>query len=259
LIHFYKRQIIMPGASAGQRRILVKTGEAEVVEELCNIIQEKAQESLSKNATFNIGLSGGSMAKFLCQGLPKIETEWSRWRLFFCDERLVPEDSEDSTWGLYKSQLLGVTPLEESQFLQVNTGLSPELAAKDYQDKLVECMGSPPALHLLLLGAGPDGHTCSLFPGHPLLQEAAPAQGGRIVAHIEDSPKPPPARVTLTLPVVNSADSCVFAAVGAGKAVMMKQLLGEAVDDPLPASRVQPPEGEVVWILDSAAAANLNL
>jgi len=242
----------------GQRKIVVKPDEAAVIEELCSIIETKAKESLAKNATFNIGLSGGSMAKFLCAGLPKIDTEWSKWRLFFCDERLVPESSEDSTWGLFKSKLIPVTKLEESQFLTVNTDLSPLEAAKNYQEKLVEVMGNPPSLHLLLLGAGPDGHTCSLFPGHPLLEEKSPAEGGRIVAHIEDSPKPPPSRVTLTLPVVNSAESCVFAAVGAGKAAMMKQLLGETSTDPLPASRVQPLNGDCTWILDASAAANLD-
>eukprot|EP00088_Acartia_fossae_P017930 TRINITY_DN20282_c0_g1_i10.p1 TRINITY_DN20282_c0_g1~~TRINITY_DN20282_c0_g1_i10.p1 ORF type:complete len:250 (+),score=64.66 TRINITY_DN20282_c0_g1_i10:64-813(+) len=247
----------------GEQKIVVKDDESGVISHLCQIIQQKAKESLSKNETFNIGLSGGSLAKFLCEGLPKIDTEWSRWRLFFCDERLVPEDSADSTWGLYKSKLLPVTPLKEDQFLLVNTSLSPVEAAKDYQEKLLKTCGSPaPSLHLLLLGAGPDGHTCSLFPGHALMEEPAPADGGRIVAHIEDSPKPPPARVTLTLPVVNSADSCVFAAVGQGKAAMMSQLLSkdEAVDDKdlLPASRVRPEKGEVIWILDSAAASQLS-
>jgi len=174
----------------------------------------------------------------------------------FCDERMVGPDSPDSTWGLYRSQLVPVTELSEDQFLLVDTALSPEDAAKKYQADLEAVFGVPPRFDLLLLGAGPDGHTCSLFPGHPLIKE--PVAGGRVVAHIEDSPKPPPNRVTLTLPAVNSASRCIFAATGAGKAEMMKLLLGEAESDPpLPARMVEPADGEVVWILDSAAAAKL--
>lgn len=242
------------------RKIVVKGSESDVIAELCSLIEKKAKESLVKNETFNIGLSGGSMANFLCKGLPNIDTQWSKWRLFFCDERLVPEDSADSTWGLYKSKLLPVTSLQEDQFLTVATNLDPEKAAADYQEKLVSNFGSPPVLHLLLLGAGPDGHTCSLFPGHQLMSEPDLQKGGRIVAHITDSSKPPPARVTLTLPIVNSADTCIFAAVGAGKAAMMKQLLTASTDhkEQLPASRVLPSKGEVIWILDSAAAAQLD-
>ena len=93
-----------------------------------------------------------------------------------------------------------MTPLTAEQFLTVDTTLSPAEAAADYQSKLISVAGPQLKLDLLLLGAGPDGHTCSLFPNHPLLAEPAHPEG-RIVAEITDSPKPPPERVTLTLPV----------------------------------------------------------
>ena len=184
--------------SAGSPIVKEEKDEAAVITSLCSLIESKAAAALNQDpaATFNLGLSGGSLAKFLCQGLPAIQTDWARWRLFFCDERLVDVESSDSTWGLYQSSILPATPLTSDQFLTVNTDLEPKAAASDYQTRLVEMTGMK--LDMLLLGAGPDGHTCSLFPNHPLLSEP---ETGRLVADITDSPKPPPNRVTLTLPV----------------------------------------------------------
>lgn len=95
---------------------------------------------------------------------------------------------------------------------------------------------------------GPDGHTCSLFPGHALLDEDKV-----LVAPIADSPKPPPRRITMTYPLINNAQACVFAMSGAGKADMVKRILVDK--EPLPAGMVRPTDGTLTWILDEAAAA----
>jgi len=225
-----------------------------VVAELARLVEEAAREAVAATGTFHLGLSGGSLAGFLCKGLPKISTDWSAWRLFFCDERLVAPEDRDSTWGLYRSGLVQETPLTEEQFLVVDTSLPPQEAALEYSSQLAARLGG--RLDLLLLGAGPDGHTCSLFPGHPLLQEPPLGEGGRTVAHITDSPKPPPCRVTLTLPALAASGGCVFAACGAAKAEMMGRLLGPVKEgeEKLPAQMVQPVSGKLHWILDEAAA-----
>lgn len=101
----------------------------------------------------------------------------------------------------------------------MNTFVSAEEAAKDYIQKIAVHFqpDSIPRFHLLLLGMGPDGHTCSLFPNHHLLDETSVW-----VAPINDSPKPPPSRITLTFPVVNNAEYCAFAVCGQGKAEVVK-------------------------------------
>ena len=122
--------------------ILKKEDEKEVIQALCSLIEARSEAALSASATarFHLGLSGGSLAKFLISGLSTIKTDWARWRLFFCDERLVPVEDGDSTWGLYRwildwglklnianfllrSGLCGLTPLKEEQFLVVNLSL----------------------------------------------------------------------------------------------------------------------------------------
>ena len=99
---------------------------------------------------------------------------------------------------------------------------------------------------------GPDGHTASLFPGHPLVGEVS----GKRVAAISDSPKPPPTRITLTLPVLLSADHVAFIATGDSKADLMPGILAGNVDQ-LPAGMVRPTSGNLTWFLDSDAAAKL--
>ncbi|XP_046675967.1 6-phosphogluconolactonase [Homalodisca vitripennis] len=233
--------------------INVLPNESAVIEELCKLVEKLANDAINRDDIFKIGLSGGSLATFLAKGLPKIATDWSKWKIFFCDERVVPIESSDSNYGLYKNSLIGVVPVKEDQFIKINPHLPAEEAARDYIQKMAVHFSPDelPRFHLLLLGMGPDGHTCSLFPGHRLLDESSVW-----VAPVTDSPKPPPSRITLTFPVVNNAECCAFAVVGQNKAEMIKRILKD--QECLPAGRVEPTRGKVYWLLDQGAASHLN-
>ncbi|CAL1286953.1 unnamed protein product [Larinioides sclopetarius] len=226
----------------------VCANEAEVISSVSKLIESKASEAINKNNCFRVGLSGGSLIKFLCKGLPTINTTWQKWQFFFCDERHVPFDHPESTFGCYKRDLLKVVPVTEEQFVTMNPSIS------DYAIKLEQefriSLTSIPKFDLLLLGIGPDGHTCSLFPNHPLLKQ----EERNWVAAITDSPKPPPCRITLTLPVLNNAKCAVFVTTGESKAETLKDILEGNGLNPLPAAMVRPTQGELHWIVDKEAA-----
>lgn len=234
--------------------VIVATDKADLLCRLKVLIQQVADTLVSSGNKFlNVGVSGGSMVGMLTQVLPGVKTDWQKWRFFFCDERLVPIENSENTFGNYNAQLAPKLHLTKEQFVIVNTSLPPREAAEDYSEKLKEYFKTVPEFDLLLLGMGPDGHTCSLFPEHKLLEEKL-----KWVADITDSPKPPPCRVTFTYPVINSAKMVVFPITGAEKADTVAKVLHPKKGEPrLPASLVQPTAGNVVWLLDSAAASLL--
>lgn len=112
-----------------------------------------------------------------------------------------------------------------------------------------------PVFDAILLGMGPDGHTASLFPGHPLSSFSAATPW---VKHISDSPKPPPSRVTFTLPVLNAARNVVFVCTGDGKREAVKRVL-ELNDTEVPSALVRPTAGKLRWFLDAPAASDLKV
>jgi len=225
-----------------------------VIRALSELIESTANKSISKNGSFFIGVSGGSLVSFLVAGLPKIDTDFSKWKIFFCDERFVPVDDPDSTFGAYKRQLVDtkLVNLSVDQFVSVEQDVPAEKAAGAYELEIRKYVPGIPLPHfdLLLLGLGPDGHTCSLFPGHELLKEKS-----SWVASITDSPKPPPSRITLTFPIINNANVCAFAVSGKEKAEIIKRILVDKED--LPATRVQPESMRLHWIVDKDAGALL--
>lgn len=229
--------------------------EKALQDEVCKLIAQKSASSIQDHGFFTIALSGGSSAKIVCSGLHNLGIDFSKWRVLFCDERYVPLSDKDSNYKLAKEYLLDKTPIIEANVYAINPSVSLEDSAKDYEQKLRSLYPentTVPSLDLLVLGMGPDGHICSLFPGHFLLDET-----DRLVAPVSDSPKPPPCRITLTLPVVNNAKCAVFVATGSSKAEVLQRVLEGNEEVPLPAARVKLQNGDVHWYLDDGSAALL--
>ncbi|XP_031634293.1 6-phosphogluconolactonase [Contarinia nasturtii] len=234
--------------------IITVENESHVIGRMWELIEKSANEAIAENSVFRVGLSGGSLIKYLANGAENAKTDWSKWQLYFCDERFVDESDDDSTFGQYKKLLIPKTPLTESQFVVINRSIGLDDCASDYEQRIFKNFGikkstekpTIPQFDLLLLGMGPDGHTCSLFPEHKLLTEKT-----QLIAPISDSPKPPPQRVTMTYPLINNAKMCMFPISGKGKAEMVKRILFDG--EPLPAGMVKP--RKLVWLLDQAAVS----
>jgi 6-phosphogluconolactonase len=220
--------------------------------------------ALEKHDTFRVAVSGGSLPKTLAQGLLEQSTDsdevpdFGKWEVFFADERAVPLDHEDSNYRLLKDELLDKIPssMEKPKVHPIDVKYldNTQELADQYQEEILRSFASKdsvklPIFDLLLLGCGPDGHTCSLFPGHELLREEH-----AWVAAIEDSPKPPPRRITLTLPVVTHGVKIAYVATGSGKQDVLRQILDTEDGRSLPCGLVNEGGGDKVsWFTDASA------
>ena len=209
---------------------------------------------------FTVAFSGGSLPGLLCPGLVneplRSTVAWPAWHVFWVDERCVPLTDPLSNYRRLREQLLDRVAIPAEQVHPVDTALDPETAARAYQADLVRTFRSAPdewpRFDVILLGLGEDGHTASLFPGHALLRETR-----RRVAPVFDSPKPPPERITLTLPVLNQARHVTFITAGAGKAAALARVWGpDNAPKTLPAQLVQPVRGQVTWFVWTSSAAS---
>ncbi len=218
-----------------------------------------------RHNVFKVALSGGSLPKTLAKALlaqgsgkPDDSVDFSKWEVFFADERAVPLGHEDSNYKLLKDELLDKIPVQMGKptvhTIDVQYMDDVQEMADQYQDSLMRSFAAKdsvklPIFDLLLLGCGPDGHTCSLFPNHELLRES-----DAWVAAIEDSPKPPPKRITLTLPVVTHGIKIAFVATGDGKKEILRQILDTEEGRSLPCGLVNEGGAErVSWFTDHGA------
>ncbi|TVY62305.1 putative 6-phosphogluconolactonase [Lachnellula suecica] len=252
---------------AKQPNLLAFPSVDDLAKSLRTYIIQCQTSGLTRHDAFKIAVSGGSLPKTLAKALlappssPEDTIQFSKWEIFFADERAVPLDHEDSNYCLLKAELLDkiraemgeptVHPIDVAHLDDVQ-----ELADQ-YEKLLVSSFAARdsvklPIFDLLLLGCGPDGHTCSLFPGHELLRES-----DAWVAPIEDSPKPPPKRITLTLPVVTHGVKIAFVATGGGKKEIMKEIFEGG--NGLPCALVNEGAGErCTWFTDTAAVEGVS-
>ncbi|KAJ1813000.1 suppressor of los1-1 [Coemansia sp. RSA 2599] len=238
----------------------------DVSRALDKYLEEASRESIARSGKFTVAFSGGSLPATASKYLQhNAKIDFARWHVFFADERCVKHDDADSNYKLVKDELLDKLPAENrvpaNQVYAITESLvgDSEAAASDYQQQMAQVLAAgnqaeaSPQFDCILLGIGPDGHTCSLFPGFPQLEEKA-----KWVTHIDNSPKPPPSRITLTLPVVNNAKRVAFVVTGAGKRSIVKDIVDKR-DQSLPAARVALPHGPVCWFVDDAAAQDLDV
>lgn len=243
--------------SPNKSQIVNVSDEPQVIAKLWQLIDRAAEDAIKESGVFRIGLSGGSLIRYMATGAQSSTTDWTKWKLFFCDERYVKFDDVESTFGQYRTEFIPKTTLTEAQFVTIDTSLELKECAQAYELEIYKNFGiqdldfkTIPKFDLLLLGMGPDGHTCSLFPDHPLLQTE-----DVLIAPIADSPKPPPSRVTMTYTLIKHSKACIFPISGSGKADILKQIFIDK--KPLPAGLVEVIDGTVTWILDANAATLL--
>jgi 6-phosphogluconolactonase len=235
----------------------------EWAQDVAAFIVSIGEEAIRSNGRFIIALSGGSTPKTLYQVLAASEgqarLDWSRVFFLFGDERCTPPDHPESNFKMVHAALfqpLNIHP--DHIFRMKGESESPMVAAQEYEETIRRLTKSfppqVPRIDLVLLGLGDDGHTASLFPGTAALQEH-----NRIVT-VGQAPTGIRSRLTLTLGVLNHAAVVLFLAAGPGKAHMVRRVLDpeSEADRFLPAARISPSSGRLVWMLDQAAAQQLN-
>jgi 6-phosphogluconolactonase len=225
---------------------------SSLAEALAGRFEEAGRRAIAARGSFAVALPGGSVATTFFPRLARVPMDWSRTDFFWGDERAVPPSDPESNYAVARALWLEPAGVPaERVHRMAGEAADPARAAADYAAELERQAGSPPRLDMVLLGVGSDGHVCSLFAGHPLLAETR-----RWVAVVEDSPKPPPRRLTLTLPVLAAAEQVVIVALGRGKAAVIRDAVEDA-RSPLPVAIAARQARRAVLLLDPDAASAL--
>lgn len=279
-------QMTSNAAEIREAKLFIAHDKEAIKTSLYPLIHKSLQTAFQSHSEFYIALSGGSLPALLSD-LPQsftdanIDPQWEKWHIVLADERLVPSTDPDSNMKAVKESFLDSVPVPSDQIygidesLLTSDGKIHEISAKEYQERVFkkplenkrDCL-----LDCVLLGFGPDGHTASLFPGHALLDEME-----ALVAGIEDSPKPPPHRITLSMKVFNELSrNVIFVGAGASKAPILSDIfekvyltcggrkpmecnvkMMELSKQKYPCGMIRPKSGGLTYVTDRSGAGDL--
>jgi 6-phosphogluconolactonase len=209
----------------------------------------QAAQAIAARGRFIVALAGGSTPRatyaLLASDEFAAQVEWLRMHVLWSDERCVPPNHRDSNYRLAREALLNRVPIPGTNVHRIRGELPPAQAAAAYESELETILGADGRFDLVLLGMGADGHTASLFPGTPALEEHTRWVIENYVEALKTW------RITLTLPIINAARQVTFLVSGEAKVEPLARI---QVGERLPAGLVQPAAGQLTWLVDRQAS-----
>jgi 6-phosphogluconolactonase len=246
------------GEGAQARRVEVLPGLDDLVYVAAEMVRAASLISIARRGAFRIALAGGSTPRPLYEVLAADpDIDWRKWHLFWGDERPVPPIDPGSNYHMARAALLDRLEQPPGLVIRISGELAPDEAALRYEHSVRELVpyGNPttsllPRFDMILLGMGDDGHTASLFPGTPALQESERLVVANPVAKLDTT------RITFTYPLLNAARRLLIMVSGAQKAQALRDaLIGPYNPQQLPVQAVNPVDGQLTWLVDDAAFA----
>lgn len=236
----------------------VVTNPAQLAKEAAEIVLMIGTQAIEDRGSFALGVSGGSTPKaayeLLASDAYRSRIDWSKVEIYFADERCVLPDHTDSNYRLVHQTLLSKIPIDPKNVHRMKGEADPNFAAIEYGRMLKARFGDG-GLDLLLLGMGEDGHTASLFPHTEALKEAKHRCMAQLV---EKSTTGKSWRITMTAPFINRSKNILVLVSGQSKAQTLGRVLnGPRDSENLPIQLIQPVDGPMLWLADSAAAGAL--
>ena len=232
----------------------IKKDQSELLVEYALLLLETGNKAIAKNQKFNLVLSGGSSPKVLFNLLSSEEyrnrIDWSKVFFFFGDERYVPTKDPDYNGQMAKEFLFNPLGILSSQIFLVNTDLTPDAAAANYQQRIRDHFSwEKIVFDFIMLGMGDDAHTASLFPETTILMNKEATVNAVLI-------KENVWRISMTAPLINQATCVAFLVFGANKAEALQHVWEGGKNTNLyPSQLIQPQKGELHWFVDEAAAS----